>query len=119
MRPYATIRVAIIILFLGWVLVQLGFGLVRLVEPPQRVRAPDTVAIPPHEVNPRPQMGSLPPTPPLSEAQARETLQQHGWLDIGALTQQPDGAWATTATRAMGGERREIRIDRDGHVAEP
>jgi hypothetical protein len=118
MLPYAPLRAAVLVAFLLWVIFQFGGSLIRLLEPPQRVRAPDTAAIPSHEVNPRPLMGSLPPAAPLSEAQALETLRQQGYLDLAPLTAQPDGAWVTTASRAGNGGRIGLQIDRDGRVTQ-
>ncbi len=118
MLPYAPLRAAVVLAFLLWVLFQFGGSVIKLIEPPQRVRAPDTAAIPSHEVNPRPLMGTLPPASPLSEAQAAETLRQQGYLDLAPLAQQPDGAWVTTASRAGTGGRIGVQIDRDGKVTQ-
>jgi hypothetical protein len=119
MRPYAPLRVALVLGFLVWVIVQFGYGLIHLAEPPARVRAPDTAGIPTHEVNPRPTMGTLPPTPALSEAQARETLREHGYFDVASMAQQPDGSWTVVASRSATGGRTTLRIDRDGRVTPP
>jgi hypothetical protein len=119
MRPHALLRAALVVGFLIWVAVQYGYGLVTLLEPPARVRPPDTAALPPHQVNPRPDMGALPPTPPLSEPQAMETLRQSGYFNITAMTQQPDGSWIAAASRAANGAQMSVRIGRDGRVTPP
>ncbi|MGO8918798.1 MAG: amidohydrolase family protein [Stellaceae bacterium] len=107
MLPYAPLRAAIMPAFLLWVLFPFGGSLIRLAEPPQRVRTPDTAALPPHEVNPRPQMGTLPPTPPPSEAQALETLRQRGYLDVAPLAQQDRVARGDQRQDRRGGRPRQ------------
>jgi hypothetical protein len=119
MHPYAPLRAALVVGFLVWLVVQFGYGLVELVEPPKRVRTPDTASLPAHEVNPRPLMGALPPAPPLSEAQARETLRQHGYFDVASMSQQPDGSWTVVASREANGRRTTLLINRDGRVTLP
>jgi hypothetical protein len=119
MLPHAGIRVALLVAFLLWVFLQFGDGLLHLLEPPKRVRPPDTAVIPEHQLNPRPQMGTLPPAPPMSEAQARETLREHGYFEIRELARQPDGTWTATATRWVGDKRIPVRLARNGEVASP
>ena len=112
MRPHALVRVIIVVGFLAWVLA----GLIPLAHPPKHTRSTDTAAIPPHDVNPRPDMGVLPPAPPLSEAQAIETLRQHGYVDVTSLERQENGDWTAKVSRDAAGEGRVVRIDRTGEV---
>ena len=119
MRPHALLRAALVTGFLVWVAVQFGYGLVHLLEPPARVRPPDTASLPPHAVNPRPDMGAMPPVPPLGESQAMETLRHYGYFDISSMKQQPDGSWIALASRAANGSHMSVQIGRDGRVTAP
>jgi hypothetical protein len=114
MRPYAIVRVVVILTFLAWVL----SAIIPFTHAPKHVRLTDTAGIAPHDVNPRPDMGVLPPTPPLTEAQATETLSQHGYINVAALQQQANGDWTATASRANSGARLSLRIGRDGRISE-
>jgi hypothetical protein len=119
MRPHALLRAALVTGFLIWVALQAGSALFHLVTPPTRVRPPDTAALPPHAVNPRPDMGALPPTPSLSQSQAQETLRDQGYFDIRQMTLQPDGSWTARASRAANGSEQPVRVDRNGRVSSP
>jgi hypothetical protein len=119
MRPYAFLRAALVTGFLIWVAVQAGSALYHLLEPPARVRPPDTASLPSHSVNPRPDMGALPATPPLSEPQAMDTLRNHGYFNITQMAQQPDGSWTARASQSANGSAAPVRVDRNGRVSSP
>lgn len=119
MIPYAPLRAALVVGFLLWVLFEFGGSLIRLIEPPQRVRATDTASVPQQDVNPRPTIGAQPPVPPLSEPQALETLRQSGYFDSAPLVQEADGAWTTRASRAGVAGKVRVRVGRDGQVSQP
>jgi hypothetical protein len=118
MIPHASVRVAVVIGFLLWIFFALGGSLLGLVGPPQRIRQPDTAAIPADDVNPRPSMGTLPPPRPLSEAQAFETLRQKGYVDVTRPEPLGDGVWTATGIHAGTAGRVGLRVERDGRVIE-
>ena len=84
----------------------------------QDTRPPDLSNLPPHEVNPRPNMGTLPPPSPMTQAQALDTLRARGFLGVTHLAQDAQGNWHAEAQRQFNGPVVHLELDRNGDVSE-
>ena len=87
-------------------------------KPDRRIRPSDVAGTPTAAVNPAPTMGTLPPKPPPTEAEATEILRRHGYIDISNPAAQPDGSWTAQAAKEFNGRKVAVTVDRNGNVAE-
>jgi len=86
--------------------------------PDHRVRPSDAAGTPPSAVNPAPKMGTLPPQPSPTQAEATEILRRQGYADISNPAAQPDGSWTAQAAKDVNGRKVTVIVDRSGNVAE-
>jgi|SRR5579883_755735 len=90
----------------------------RALSPDRRVRPTDAAGTPASAVNPAPKMGTLPPQPAPSQAEATEILRRRGYVDISNPAAQPDGSWTAEAAKDVNGRKVTVIVDRSGNVAE-
>jgi hypothetical protein len=109
MRRYALVRVAVILVFLAWVL----SNFIPFTEPPKHVRATDATG---NEVQSPSQQRTQRPTQLITADEASEILHREGYREVKSLKQQPDGTWAATAARSANGPELQLRVASDGQV---
>ena len=90
----------------------------RALSPDHRIRPSDAAGVPTAGVNPAPTMGTLPPQPAPTEAEATEILRHRGYIEISNPTAQPDGSWMAEAAEEFRGHKITVIVDRNGNVTE-
>ncbi len=100
--------------------IAISLALLALASPAaaQDTRPSDLSNLPQQEVNPRPRMGSLPATPPMTQAQAFDTLRERGYLGVTHLVQDAQGNWHAEAQRQFNGPVVHLELDHNGQVSE-
>lgn len=91
---------------------------VTLLRPDRHVKTTDLAGAPPGQPDPRPTTGALPPRPPLTQAEALETLKQHGYVETSEPRSDGDGGWTTEAAKQFNGPKHMVTVDRAGDVTE-
>jgi hypothetical protein len=86
--------------------------------PDHRIRPTDAAGTPASAINPAPTMGTLPPQPAPTEAEATEILRRRGYIDISNPAAQPDGSRTAEAAKEFNGRKITVVVDRSGNVAE-